>query len=488
VPSNTDPSRSAEPDVAGVPASAIGPGSVVDARYRLEALVGRGGTATVYRGTDELLGRAVAVKVFNQHLTDPVTLTRQHQEMRFVAGLQHPHLVAVYDARVTDPEAVAAEIGLGYLVLEYVDGPSLAERLQQGGMRPAEVANVGAAIASALNLVHGAGLVHRDIKPGNILLTSTGQPKLSDFGIARALHAERITTSADVLGTAPYLSPEQARGGEVGPASDIYALGLVLLECLTGRREYPGPAIEAAVARLLRDPVIPTTLPAPWPGLLQSMTAPNPEARPTAAVVAATLAGDHSQVGTDLAGYRRTPDGDRDSATPATIVDARQRTPPTLAEPVREPRRRPIGALILAGVVGLLAVAAALIALTTGTEGRPDPTSPTPESGTAISTPAPTPPSATPAGQPAVVVTAQSAVPTPSPATSRPNTQTPNTQTPNTVGTDNGNNGNGRGNGNNGNGNNGNGNGNGGNGNSGNGNGNRGAGNGNGNGGAGSDG
>jgi len=113
-----------------------------------------------------------------------------------------------------------------------------------------------------LQVLHGRELVHRDIKPGNILLTSAGVAKLSDFGIAKMLHAERVTNSADVVGTAPYLSPEQARGGDVGPTTDIYALGLVLLECLTGHREFPGPAVEAAVARLLRDPVVPDTLPA----------------------------------------------------------------------------------------------------------------------------------------------------------------------------------------------------------------------------------
>ncbi len=112
-------------------------------------------------------------------------------------------------------------------------------------------------------MVHARGLVHRDIKPGNILLTATGEPKLSDFGIARALHAERVTSSADVLGTAPYLSPEQARGRDVGPATDIYALGLVLLECLTGHREYPGPAVEAAVARLFATLSSPTRCPRP---------------------------------------------------------------------------------------------------------------------------------------------------------------------------------------------------------------------------------
>ena len=163
VPSNTESSRSASPDVSGILLSGIGPGSVLDARYRLDAMVGRGGTATVYRGTDELLGRSVAVKMFNPHLTDPVMVTRQYQEMRVVAGLQHPHLVAVYDARMRDAEDVAAGIGTGYLVLEFVDGPSLAERLNRDAMSPVEVADVGAAIASALQVVHGLPTTRRAV-------------------------------------------------------------------------------------------------------------------------------------------------------------------------------------------------------------------------------------------------------------------------------------------------------------------------------------
>ncbi len=321
VPSNTQPPTL--PDgPGGSLQGGIGPGSVLDGRYRLERLVGLGGTATVFRATDALLGRTVAVKVFAPHLTDSVVRTRQRREMRVVAGLQHPHLVAVFDARMADVLGTRLGSDPGYLVLEFVDGPSLAERLNRDALSHAEVVGIGGAIASALDLVHARGLVHRDIKPGNILLTPTGEPKLSDFGIARALHAEPLTSSADVLGTAPYLSPEQARGGDVGPATDIYALGLVLLECLTGHREYPGPAVEAAVARLLRNPVIPDTLTPPWPDLLRAMTSAQPETRPTAADVAAILAGEHHS---NVAG---TPDGDSHqrlhtpSAAPPTIVDA----------------------------------------------------------------------------------------------------------------------------------------------------------------------
>jgi serine/threonine protein kinase len=176
-----------------------------------------------------------------------------------------------------------------YLVMEFVDGPSLAQRLTGAPLSPDEVNGIGVGIAGALQVLHARDLVHRDVKPGNILLTSTGVAKLSDFGIAKMLHAERVTNSVEVVGTAPYLSPEQARGGDVGPASDIYALGLVLLECLTGHREFPGPAVEAAVARLLRDPAVPDALPTPWPALLRSMTGRQPGDRPTAQDVVTTL-------------------------------------------------------------------------------------------------------------------------------------------------------------------------------------------------------
>jgi serine/threonine protein kinase len=419
---------------AGATQPGIGPGSVLDGRYRLEALIGLGGTATVYRATDDMLGRTVAVKVFAPHLTDPVMLTRQRQEMRVVAGLQHPHLVAVYDARMADALGAPTDGGPAYLVLEFVDGPSLAKRLGHGGaMSPADVAGIGIAVASALDVVHASGLVHRDIKPGNILLTRAGDAKLSDFGIARALRAERITGSADVLGTAPYLSPEQARGSDVGPASDVYALGLVLLECLTGQREYPGPAVESAVARLLRDPVIPGTLQPPWPELLRTMTSTQPETRPTAADVAATLTGD----------YRRTVqsvDGDATqldvSSAPSTLVAADpDPEQPTATETTRGHRRR-LTTLIVTGVaIGSLAVAA-LVAATTAPD---QPATPSPDAGKPVSsTSASTTAGTTTVGQPAAVVAvtnpqAESAATEPLPPISERVTQTVNSVPEQTV-------------------------------------------------------
>ena len=224
-------------------------------------MLGRGATAEVYRGLDELLGRQVAVKVFHRGLGDANSVARQRTEMQVLAKLHHPHLITVYDARLGvdhgDGPDGPDDADLTYLVMELVEGGTLANRITPTGMPPVDVARVGAAVAGALAAVHSHDLVHRDIKPANILISTAGDVKLSDFGIARELAAARLTAAADVIGTAAYLSPEQARGAEVGPPTDVYALGLVLLESLTGHREYPGAAVESAVARLLRDPLDP---------------------------------------------------------------------------------------------------------------------------------------------------------------------------------------------------------------------------------------
>jgi serine/threonine protein kinase len=277
------------------PTPGVVPGIVLDNRYRLEELLGRGATAEVYRGLDELLGRQVAVKVFHRGLSDPTTVARQRTEMQVLAKLQHPNLVTVYDAKLGVEPAPRSpaddDADLTYLVMELVQGGTLANRITPTGMAPSDVARIGAAVAGALAAVHAHGLVHRDVKPANILMSTEGDVKLSDFGIARELAAERLTAAVDVIGTAAYLSPEQARGAEVGPPTDVYALGLVLLEALTGRREFPGQAVESAVARLLRDPVVPDTLPGSWPALLRSMIGADPVRRPTAAQVEATLTG-----------------------------------------------------------------------------------------------------------------------------------------------------------------------------------------------------
>jgi eukaryotic-like serine/threonine-protein kinase len=253
--------------------------TVLGSRYELGELLGRGGMAEVYRARDEVLGRDVAIKVFRADLD--ADGRRRTGEIRMLAGLSHAGLVTVFDAG-QDGEST-------YLVMELVTGTTLRRRLDEGPLTPAETARLGAEVAGALAYVHERGIVHRDVKPGNILVTENGTAKLTDFGVAKMLDSTRITTAGTTLGTANYLSPEQASGGEISGASDVYSLGLVLLECLTGAAAYPGHGVEAAVARLHRDPPIPPHVGPMWTDLLTRMTARDPGARPEPAAVAAAL-------------------------------------------------------------------------------------------------------------------------------------------------------------------------------------------------------
>lgn len=266
-------------------------GVVLEGRYELGAVLGVGGMAQVHRGYDRLLDRPVAVKVFHRHLLDdPITVARALSEIRVLARLDHPHLVRLDDAFF--PEASATDGGglrSPYLVMELVDGPTLAEEVRGRAMEPARAAVIGAGLAEALAHVHSAGVVHRDVKPANVLLTGEGTAKLADFGIALLGEDPRHTTTGMLVGTAGYLAPEQIRGGTVTGATDVHALGLVVLECLTGVREYPGTGIAAAVARLHREPEIPVVLGGSWVELLGAMTEEDPSQRPGAAQAAMAL-------------------------------------------------------------------------------------------------------------------------------------------------------------------------------------------------------
>ncbi|MFB9749734.1 serine/threonine-protein kinase, partial [Leifsonia shinshuensis] len=261
-------------------------GERVADRYRLVERVGSGGMAEVFRAHDEMLGRDVALKIFRREFASAEDLQRQQAEVRLLANLSHPSLVTLFDT-TSDVD------GRGVLVLEYVDGTDAGARLKAGPLPAPAVAALGADIARALAYIHAKGVVHRDVSPANILLpgaTSSGvAAKLTDLGIARLVDDARITSTGFVIGTASYLSPEQAAGGPVGAPSDVYSLGLVLLECLTGRREFPGSGVESAAARLARDPEVPATLDPDWRQLLRSMVARDPGDRPAADVVAARL-------------------------------------------------------------------------------------------------------------------------------------------------------------------------------------------------------
>lgn len=263
-------------------------GRLLADRFRVSSLIGRGGMATVYLADDETLGRTVALKVFRGDLAGGDDLQRQQDEIQLLATLNHPGLVTLFDAS-TD------EAGNAFLVMELVEGTDLHSVLRDGPLSPGTVAAIGRNIADALVYVHARGIIHRDIKPGNLLLPSadgvgTSQhAKLADFGIARIMDGARLTATGKVLGTAGYFSPEQALGEPLTPASDIYSLGLVLLECLTGERSFPGTAAESMTTRLTRDPDVPAALGDSWAGLLRGMTSRDPGARPTARDVSGVL-------------------------------------------------------------------------------------------------------------------------------------------------------------------------------------------------------
>ncbi|WP_439656964.1 protein kinase domain-containing protein [Lentzea sp. HUAS TT2] len=253
--------------------------SLLADRYRLGEVLGTGGVAQVRRARDVLLARDVAVKLFQPG--DLADARRIDNEICALAGLSHPGLVTVYDA---DPSGETP-----YVVLELIEGRTLRDRVADGPMSVEDVRRVGAALADALAHVHARGFVHRDIKPSNVLLDDEETPRLSDFGLVRAEGEAGLTKTGQVVGTAAYLAPEQVRGQEVTSAADVYALGLLLLECLTGRREYEGAEIEAAVARLHRPPVVPDDLPFDLVRLLSRMTALSAARRPSAGECAKAL-------------------------------------------------------------------------------------------------------------------------------------------------------------------------------------------------------
>jgi eukaryotic-like serine/threonine-protein kinase len=267
------------------PAEAAAP-RLLNGRYELHGLLGYGGMAEVHRGFDRVLRREVAVKIMHSALVETAERRRFTAETRLLARLNDSHLVTLLDAGVDE----AGSAPRPWFVMELVTGPALSVRLLDGPLSPSQTARVGADVALGLAHAHALGVVHRDVKPANVLLTETGSAKLTDFGVARAIGDTHTLTGAGyTIGTAAYLSPEQVSGEPVTGAGDVYALGLVLLEALTGRRAYPGSPVESAFARLHHNPAIPVSLGPGWTRLLTQMTAFEPEHRPSAAEVATRL-------------------------------------------------------------------------------------------------------------------------------------------------------------------------------------------------------
>ena len=304
-------------------------------RYRIERELGHGGMATVYLAHDEKLERPVAVKLLAEHLADDEEFrARFVREARLAGRLSHPNIVGVYDAGEVE--------GRPFIAMEYVSGSSLAD----AGRLPAErVVELGVQACAGLQHAHDAGLVHRDVKPANLLVGDDGVLKIADFGIARAAESTRHTQAGTLLGTAAYVAPEQIAGEDAAPAADIYSLGAVLYELLTGRPPYAFSSLGQLATQQAEGSIVPVgdvepTVPRETEAAVMHALARDPSFRPaSAAEFAHELSGSASE--------------------PATV-------------PLRQPRRRrptvwPVGA----AVVLAIAAAIALATLGGGSKGRP---------------------------------------------------------------------------------------------------------------------
>ena len=318
-------------------------GTLLAGRYRTIERVGSGGMATVLLAEDERLGRQVAVK--RLHAESPEeTAQRFRREAKLGASLNHPNMVSIYDI-ATDDEGVL-------IVMEYVDGETLRDAIDRGPLEPERAVEVLRGIAAALDHAHGEGIVHRDVKPANVLLGSDGRTKLADLGIATAMEGTRITMSGTVLGTAAYMAPEQLEGHKPGPASDIYSLAVVAFEALSGKRAYEGRTPLEIAHRKASDP--PPSLADAWPAapreaveLVARAMGPDPAARPKTA----TAFVDELEVW--LVG-RPSPATEPLRRRAAAVPVARRETAER-PRYVKEPRRRswlaPLAALLVAAAV-----------------------------------------------------------------------------------------------------------------------------------------
>jgi serine/threonine protein kinase, bacterial len=253
-------------------------GIVLDGRYRVDSLIATGGMSAVYRGLDLRLDRPVALKIMDsRYAGDQQFLTRFQREARAVARLKDPGLVAVYDQGLDSQHP--------FLVMELVEGGTLRELLRERGpMPPHAVAAVLSPVLSGLAVAHRAGLVHRDIKPENVLISDDGDVKIADFGLVRAVAEAKITSTSVILGTAAYLSPEQVATGDAGPRSDVYAVGILAYELLTGVTPFTGDsALAVAYQRMDNDVAPPSSViagvPSQFDELVLQATARDPAQR-----------------------------------------------------------------------------------------------------------------------------------------------------------------------------------------------------------------
>ncbi|MGH2694455.1 MAG: Stk1 family PASTA domain-containing Ser/Thr kinase, partial [Actinomycetota bacterium] len=325
-------------------------------RYAVIERVGSGGMAEVYRARDELLGREVAVKVLSERFaSDRSFVERFRREAQSAASLSHPNIVSLYD--------YGADNGTYFIVMEYIDGRPLSDVIEEEGpLLPERAAEIAADVAKALARAHDAGLVHRDVKPSNIMITTSGQTKVTDFGIARALTRgdQTVTQTGMVMGTAAYLSPEQAQGNPVDARSDIYSLGCVLSQMLTGSPPFTGDTpLSIAYKHVRENPTPPSAVNSDVPRDLDAIVfkamAKNPDNRYQSS---SELAGDLDRF---LAGQtvHATPILSDETAVAPTVSETRV-LEGTAAYPEYEERRRGPGwyvalALVILALLGLLA-------------------------------------------------------------------------------------------------------------------------------------
>ncbi|MGV9806582.1 serine/threonine-protein kinase, partial [Micromonospora chersina] len=261
----------------------LSPGVQLGNRYRLDERIASGGMGDVWRGTDQVLGRTVAVKSLLPALLDePGFAERFRGEARTMATINHPGVVDVYD--------FGSDQQIAFLVMEYVEGDALSSTLSRvGRLTPARTMALLAQAADALHAAHEKGIVHRDVKPGNLLVRPNGTLVLTDFGIARSDLVGQLTAAGSVLGTASYISPEQATGAVATPASDVYALGVVAYQCLAGRRPFEGDnPLEIAMKHVRETPrPLPADIPPQVRAIVERALAKDPAARwPSASALA----------------------------------------------------------------------------------------------------------------------------------------------------------------------------------------------------------
>lgn len=372
-------------------------------RYELQSRIAIGGMGEVWEATDHVIGRTVAIKILkDEYMGDPGFLERFRAEARHAALVNHEGIASVFD--------YGEENGSAYLVMELVPGEALSTIIErEGSLSSDKTLDIVAQTASALQAAHAAGLVHRDIKPGNLLITPDGRVKITDFGIARIADQVPLTATGQVMGTVQYLSPEQASGHPASPATDTYSLGIVAYECLAGKRPFTGESqVAIAMAQINEQPPpLPPTVPIPVQNLVMAMLAKKPADRPSSAATVARAAqalrrGDLNSAAIAVPAIATGNPGDDDATRilTATGDDGTTRILPTTAQlsteegaadEEAEKKKRSPWTWPLIALIALLVIVlgGTIFALMNQGDPDPDPTSASPSASRTVKTPTP---------------------------------------------------------------------------------------------------